>query len=78
MRGRQSAAMLRIMGMEELIAADEQDYIAKARGIASDRAHRDALSARIRAAQGELFDREEPIRAFEAFLERVTQETRGR
>lgn len=68
MRGRQSAAMLHILGMDELVAHDEDEYVAKAVAIASDRARRHDLSARMRAGHGELFDREEPIRAFEDFL----------
>ena len=68
MRGRQSAGMLKILGMEELIASDRDDYVAKAVAIATDRAHRDGLSRTIVSRLGLLFDRSEPVREFEAFL----------
>jgi protein O-GlcNAc transferase len=68
MRGRQSAGMLGILGVEELVAGDREDFVAKAVAIASDRAHRDALSRTIVSRLGLLFDRSEPVRAFEEFL----------
>ena len=75
MRGRQSMAMLRALGTPELIASDAADYVARAIALASDPAHRADVSGRIVASLGELFDREEPIRAFEEFLKRVSSES---
>ena len=77
MRGRQSAGMLAMLGIEELVARDAASYVETAVAIARDRARRDALSQRIKAARGALFDRDEPIRALEDFLERAIQESRG-
>jgi CRISPR-associated protein Csy1 len=68
MRGRQSAGMLGILGVDELIANDLEDYAAKAVAIASDRDHRERLSRAIVDGLGLLFDRSEPVRAFEEFL----------
>jgi len=74
MRGRQSAAMLRDLGLDELIAADAGDYVAKAVAIGRDRERRKALSQRIVEARPRLFEREEPVRAFEEFLARAVGE----
>ncbi|HET7729193.1 MAG TPA: tetratricopeptide repeat protein [Usitatibacter sp.] len=68
MRGRQSQAMLRMLGLEELIAQDVEDYVAKAVALGGDAGHRRSISERIAARRGELFERDEPIRALEAFL----------
>jgi predicted O-linked N-acetylglucosamine transferase (SPINDLY family) len=54
--------------MEELIANDREDYVARAVAIATDRAHREDLSRAIVSRLGLLFDRGEPVREFEAFL----------
>ncbi len=70
MRGRQSLGMLRTMGLEELVATSAEDYLAKAVRIANDREERSELSGRIRDAGPALFERDEPIRALESFLEK--------
>ena len=77
MRGRQSMAMLRLLGMDELVAADVSDYVAKAVKVGTDRELRAALSARIKAGLATLFDRDEPIRELESFLEMAVREARG-
>jgi protein O-GlcNAc transferase len=64
MRARQSAAMLRLMGIDELVARDEDDYVRLASRIAGDRSWRDQLAARMRAARGRIFDDGEPVQAF--------------
>jgi CRISPR-associated protein Csy1 len=69
MRGRQSAAMLKTMGLEELVASSPEDYVQRAIGVASDGERNRALRAAIRGRRGALFDRPEPIAAFaEALL----------
>ena len=68
MRGRQSAAMLQIAGAPELVARDEDDYIALASRLALDRRYRDSMSARLRAAHAKLFDDAAPIDALSAAL----------
>lgn len=69
MRGRQSQAMLRLLGLDELVAADVDDYVSKAITLGRDMDRRQALRARILANLGALFERDEPIRALELFLE---------
>jgi CRISPR-associated protein Csy1 len=68
MRGRQSAAMLRQVGVPELIARDVDDYVEIAVRLGGSGDERRALGERIARGRGELFDRGEPIRALEAFL----------
>ena len=69
MRGRQSAAMLRILGLDELIATDAVQYVATALRVAADPEFRRGLSARIHANLPKLFDRAEPIEALANALE---------
>jgi predicted O-linked N-acetylglucosamine transferase (SPINDLY family) len=56
MRGRQSAGMLSLLGVPELIAADRADYLAIAARLAGDEPWRHELASRIVAAQSRLFD----------------------
>src|SRR4029077_4640326 len=49
MRGRQSAGMLKLLGVPELIARDRGDYVAIATRLIADVAWRRELSERIRA-----------------------------
>ena len=71
MRGRQSAAMLRTVGVEELIARDEQEYVAIALRVAQDSAYREAACRRIREGLPRLIDRSEPVEALAAAFERM-------
>jgi CRISPR-associated protein Csy1 len=68
MRGRQSAGMLRLLGVDELIAADGDDYVAIATRLGREPSWRDELSARIRDGLGQLFDDAEPVHALERAL----------
>ncbi len=69
MRGRQSLAMLRILDVPELVAADFEGHVATAVRLGRDREERRAISERIHAGRERLFERDEPVRALEAFLE---------
>lgn len=72
MRGRQSLAMLRAMGLEaELVASDPARFVDLATGIARDPERRRALSSRIEMAAPRLFGDESPVRAFADHLERL-------
>ena len=71
MRGRQSAAMLRALGLEELVTADARAYVERALSITADAAYREHLSLRIREGWGGLVDRTEPIAALATALERM-------
>lgn len=69
MRGRQTAAMLRMLNVDDLVAPDAASLVSKAVQIASNPGERQALAARFSAAHGQLFDRREPITALENFLD---------
>jgi CRISPR-associated protein Csy1 len=75
MRGRQSAAMLRSLGLEELVAADARAYVERALSVAADAAYRERLSLRIREGWGGLVDRTEPIAALATALERMAAQS---
>ena len=68
MRGRQTAAMLRMMGLDELVAGSTSEYIALAVAVASDRSRNLALRERIAGRRGVLFDQREPLAAFAGAL----------
>ena len=68
MRGRQSAAMLRIVGVPELVAEDRAGYVERATRLARDPQWRDALRQRIRDGAGLLFDNTAPVEAFARLL----------
>lgn len=74
MRGRQSSAMLRIIGVDELVAPDAARYVDVALRVAGDRSLRQRLSERILAALPRLFDRTEPIGALADSLEALLKE----
>ena len=76
MRGRQSKAMLEILGVPELIADNSEDYVAVALRLAGDAQHKEAIKQRILANRGELFDRSEPLHALALHLERIHASTR--
>jgi len=68
MRGRQSAAMLELIGVSELIARDRADYLGIARRLVADVAWRHELAARIRAGHGQLFDTHGAIESLQILL----------
>ena len=74
MRGRQSQAMLRILGVGELVVADVESYVETAVRLGGDREWRNSIAERIVAHRGELFERDEPVRALEDFLVRAALE----
>jgi CRISPR-associated protein Csy1 len=78
MRGRQSAAMLRAVGVEELITRDAHEYVGLALRIAADRAYRETLALRIRGGLPRLVGRSEPIDALAEALERLSTPQPGR
>jgi CRISPR-associated protein Csy1 len=72
MRGRQSAGMLAALELDELIAADEDGFVALARALGQDPARRRAISTRIQGARQRLFDRPEPVAALASWLDRLS------
>jgi CRISPR-associated protein Csy1 len=74
MRGRQSQAMLGIVGVPELVAADFEGHVEMAVRLGRDAEERRSISERILAGREHLFEREEPVRALEDFLGRAVLE----
>ncbi len=68
MRGRQTAAMLGMMGIEGLTASDADDYVRRALAVARDRDLNAGLREAIAARRAALFDRPEPIAALQEAL----------
>jgi predicted O-linked N-acetylglucosamine transferase (SPINDLY family) len=68
MRGRQSAGMLSLLGLPELIARDRADYLAIAARLCGDAAWRHECANRIRAGQHLLFDVPDAIDALQKVL----------
>lgn len=68
MRARQTAAMLAMMGLEELIAPDADSYVRLAIDVASNRDRNRALRQAIVARREALFGRPEPLAAFSETL----------
>jgi protein O-GlcNAc transferase len=71
MRGRQTAAMLRLIGASELIATDRGQYVDIAIDVAHDRERREQLRETIVQNRGEVFDTSAPIRELESILRNV-------
>ena len=69
MRGRQSAGMLRLLGVPELIAHDRPEYLAIAARLAAEPAWRAELRARISARQECLFEVSDAVVSLQAFLQ---------
>jgi len=68
MRGRQSAGMLALMGIDELVARDTDDYVHIVASLAGDAPRRAALTQRIRAAHPRIFDDPAPVAALAQWL----------
>ena len=64
MRGRQTAGMLELMHMKELITGDADTYVRHAIEVATDRELNAGLRRAIAERRGVLFDRPEPVEAF--------------
>lgn len=71
MRARQSAAMLKRLGLQGLIAVDADDYVHIAHALAHDLDWREAVRGQLRARVGELFDQAAAIESLQNFLETV-------
>jgi CRISPR-associated protein Csy1 len=69
MRGRQSAGMLGLLGVTELIARDRADYLAIAERLIADAPWRGQLATGIRSERGRLFDVPAAITALQHLLE---------
>jgi protein O-GlcNAc transferase len=68
MRGRFASGILKRMGLRELVAASEQDYVGLAVRMAEDEGYRRQVRQRIDANRRMLFEDVVPIRVLEDFL----------
>ena len=71
MRGRQTYGMLRLLNLDELIAADADDYVRIATRLTQDAAWRASLSERIRLRKNELYRDPSVLAALAHFLRSV-------
>ena len=68
MRGRQSAGMLQLMGIGDLVASDIDDYVRIATRLAQDAGGRREVASRILGAHGLVFDDSAPVADFARFM----------
>lgn len=68
LRGRLASGILNRIGMQELVAHDNEAYVALAVRLAQDAPYRDDVRRRIAAGRQLLFEDPAPIRALERFL----------
>jgi predicted O-linked N-acetylglucosamine transferase (SPINDLY family) len=73
LRGRLASGILKRMGLQELIAGSEEDYISLAVKLIQDREYRERARERIEAERHVLFEDMAPIRALENFLAEVVK-----
>ena len=71
LRGRLASGILKRMGLQELIAGSEEDYISLAVKLIQDEEYRERTHKRIEAERHVLFEDVAPIRALENFLAKV-------
>jgi predicted O-linked N-acetylglucosamine transferase (SPINDLY family) len=71
MRGRHTTAILKMMGVEETIAADVQDYVSIAARLGTDREWYDAVSGRVAVNKHRVYGDRICVRALEQFMEHV-------
>ena len=69
MRGRQTMAMLKLLGVDELIASNVDEYLAIALKLATEKNYRQKFSQRILRNHHRLFDDPEPPRALARIFE---------
>jgi protein O-GlcNAc transferase len=68
LRGRLASGILRRIGLHELVARDEREYVGTAVELVRDSARRQALRRRIEAQRHLLYADPAPVRALEDFL----------
>ena len=73
LRGRLASGILKRMGLQELVAGSEKDYISLAVKLIRDSEYRERTRKRIAAERHVLFEDVAPIRALETFLAKVAK-----
>ena len=68
MRGRQSAGMLTLLGLEELVVGSDEAYVELALRLGRDLEYRTRVRATLAGRSHLLFEQEAPVRALESFL----------
>ena len=76
MRGRHTMAMLKIMGIEETIAATKEDYVKIAIRLGQDAEYRQQISKLVADNKYKLYGDLKPVRALEEFLLQVVNKPR--
>ncbi len=71
MRGRLASGILRHIGLDELVAPSDSAYVDLAVTLARDAPRRQQVRERLRGARERLYEDDAPVRALEAFFERV-------
>lgn len=74
LRGRLASGILKRLGLTELVAQSEQDYIAVAVRLARDADYREHIRGRIAESRHVLFEDIEPIHALETFLAKASKQ----
>ncbi|MBI3780115.1 MAG: glycosyltransferase, partial [candidate division NC10 bacterium] len=74
MRGRHSYAFLKIMGVTETIANDEENYVAIAAKLGLDRDSRNRISAKMIEGRPRLYEDKSCVSSLEEFYRRVVRE----
>lgn len=72
LRGRLASGILKRIGLCDLVAAGEAQYVELAERLASDAAYREGVRDRMRAGRHLLYADTAPIRALEEFLAQGT------
>ena len=68
---------LKMMGVEDTVAGDEDDYVQIAVRLGKDCTWRERIADKVKKQRSRVFNDETPIRALEEFFERVCRETRA-
>lgn len=76
MRGRQSAAMLRRLGLEALVARDREDYVAIARRLGTEPEWRREIRKALEDRAGAIFDDLAPVASLAERLEMLAGDSR--
>ena len=70
MRGRLASGALRLIGLDELVATNDADFVAIAARLAQDAAYRAAIRARVVAETPRLYDDKEAVTALQEDIRR--------
>ena len=73
MRGRLASGILKRMGLDELVAQSDEDYVALAARLARERDYSREIRGRIAAARADVFDDSAPVGGLEEFLGSVAR-----